>query len=99
DFHDATAPVLAGPLWLLEGDDLWSVRAFAQSRWFGQEREHDSLGVELATRRSLSNRLRAFARATVREADYALDARDGVHAGVDGDLTRFGPSGRFERAF
>ncbi len=99
DLNDATATVLAGPLWLLEGDDLWSLRAFAQSRWVANAKELDSIGVELATRRSLSGRLRGFARATVREADYVLDARDGLHAGADADLVRYGPSGRFERVF
>ncbi|MEL6285953.1 MAG: surface lipoprotein assembly modifier [Pseudomonadota bacterium] len=90
----------AGPLFLLEGDNRWSVRALVERSWDDDAVEFDAIGGEVTTQRSLTDRLRLFARFQVRDVDHdTFDARDGQTFGVDADLGRFGIGGRFERVF
>ncbi|MEM7767648.1 MAG: surface lipoprotein assembly modifier [Pseudomonadota bacterium] len=100
DFGRSRLVGFAGPLFLLDGDNRWSVRGLVERSWDGGEPEFQGVGAEVSTRRTLTDRLRLFARAQYRDLDYdSFDARDGQSVGVDADLGRFGLGGRFERVF
>ena len=99
-FDTTRAILLAGPLWLTGGDNTVRARALIERQWFDGDVEFDAIGGELALQRSVTDRLRLFARLTVRDVDNNLfDGRDGQTYAVDADLGRYGLGGRFERVF
>ena len=99
-FDLMTVTALAGPLWLQEGDNLWSARPLAQRRWREGEVEFDAFGGELAMQRSVTDQVRAFARLNVRDVDFdTANERDGINASVDSTMTRYRESGGLERVF
>ncbi len=100
DFNDLTLTLLTGPLFLGASDDRTGVRALAQQRWFGGEVDFTAYGAQVFTQRALSDRVRAFGRFTMRDVDYDhFNGRDGQTYGLDGSISRFGLSGRFEQVF
>lgn len=100
DYDDYSIVALLGPLWLQRGDDLVSLRALAQRRWYGGEEEYSAVGGELAAQRSFGDRIRAIGSLTVRDLEYdTANLRDGWDATATADIQRFGPRGAFDRAF
>ncbi|MEM1150128.1 MAG: surface lipoprotein assembly modifier [Pseudomonadota bacterium] len=99
-FNTLDVTLLAGPAFLLGGDDILRARALYQKRWFGGDPEFDAYGGELSVAQSPTPRLRTFARLTVRDIDFDGEtARDAVAVTLDGDVSRFGEAGRIERVF
>jgi len=100
DFNTLDTTLLAGPAFLLGGDDILRARALYQRRWFGGQAELDAYGAELSLARSPTPRLRTFARLTLRDVDFDGEtARDALAIALDGDISRFGEAGRIERVF
>ncbi|MEL6567833.1 MAG: surface lipoprotein assembly modifier [Pseudomonadota bacterium] len=100
DFNTLDVTLLAGPAFLLGGDDILRTRALYQRRWFGGEAEFSAFGGEVSLARSPTPRLRTFGRLTLRNIDYDGEtARDAIAVSLDGDISRFGEAGRIERIF
>ncbi|MEL6955265.1 MAG: surface lipoprotein assembly modifier [Pseudomonadota bacterium] len=100
DFNTLDVTLLAGPAFLLGGDDILRARALYQQRWFGGEAEFDAIGGEFSLAQSPTPRLRTFARLTVRDVDFDGEtARDALAVSLDGDISRYGEAGRIERVF
>lgn len=100
DFNIIDATLLAGPAFLLGGDDVLRTRALVQTRSFGGEAEFTAYGAEASLARSFGARYRGFGRLTVRDVDYdTFDAADALTVSFDADVTRYGDGGGLERGF
>ncbi len=99
DFNSIFVSTRFGPLLLQNGDDQIGVRGIAEARWLGNELDFEAYGGEAFIQRSIGQRLVGFGRLTVRTVDDSFDSQDGETYSLNGVLTRFGPSGRFERVF
>lgn len=99
DFNSIFVSTRFGPLILQDGDDRIGVRGLAEARWLGGEIDFEAYGGEAFVQRSIGERWVGFGRLSIRTVDDSFDSQDGETYGLDGVLTRFGPSGRFERVF
>ena len=99
DFNSILVSTRFGPLYFQEGDDRIGIRGLAEARWLGGELDFEAYGGEAFVQRSIATRWVGFGRLTVRAVDDSFDSQDGLTYSVDGVLSRFGQSGRFERLF